>query len=308
MSGSRGGICANLRRCFSMHAMPANTISTLLFVAISVFSADGQRTSIELQDASGKAIASAASKKGRITLKLDHEYQPGDRIVVHGPQWLTLDVSDTVPRCSVYLSTNAHGTSAFEIPYGSGEKHTGSSYPMEGFAGASHTVTVSSLSKNDRLSRRNLALNSCDMRSASPSVFPHASTNSVSRDAYNFEARNAIDGVSRNGHHGEWPYQSWGPLVRDDLWWKLEFGREVWIDTIRIMLRTDFPHDSYWKKGVVEFSDGTTLPLEMTPVSDFQDFHFPARHVSWLRLTHLVSAEERWSGLIEFEAWGRDQR
>ena len=308
MNGSLGVTGAHLCRCFSMHPTPTNTFSTLLFLAICVFIADAQRTSIELQDASGKAIASTASKKGRTTLKLDHEYQPGDRIVVHGPQWVSLDVSDNVPRCSVFLSPSAHSTFTFEIPYGSGETHTGSSYPMEGFAGSSHTLTVTSLAKNDRLSRRNLALNSCDMRSDSPSVFPHASTNSVSRDAYNFEARNAIDGVSHNGHHGEWPYQSWGPLVRDDLWWRLDFGREVSIDTIRIMLRTDFPHDSYWKKGVVEFSDGTTLPLEMTPVSDFQDFHFTAKHVSWLRLTHLVSAEERWSGLIELEAWGSDLR
>ena len=97
-----------------------------------------------------------------------------------------------------------------------------------------------------------------------------------------------------------------GTAIRTDLWWKLEFGREVQIDTLRIMLRTDFPHDSYWKTAVVEFSDGTSLPLEMTSTSDFQDFRFPAKKVSWLRLTRLVSAENRWSALIEFEAWGKD--
>lgn len=310
MSGSPGdAIGANLRRCCSIHPMPANTrVLTLLFLALFVFSAGAQRTSIEVQDVSGRTIASASPRKGRATLKLNREYQPGDRIVVNGPQWLDVNVSVAVPHCSVYLSPGPHSAFTFEIPYGRGEQHTGSSYPADGFVGDSHTLIVSPLTRADRLSRRNLALNSCDMRGALPTVFPHASTNSVSRDAYNFESRNAIDGVSRNGHHGEWPYQSWGPLVRDDLWWRLDFGRQVRIDTLRIMLRTDFPHDSYWKSGVIEFSDGTVLPLEMKPSSDFQDFHFSAKHVSWLRLTHLISAEERWSGLIELEAWGSDVR
>jgi hypothetical protein len=289
--------------------MQTNSKLLLLILMSSIACAHAQRPSVEVQDASGKAIAhaSSSSKKGGATLRLDHEYQTGDRVIARGPQWITLHVSDTLPDCNLYLSPAAHGTFTFEIPHGSGEQHTGSAYPPDGFAGISHVLTVSPVVKRSRLARRNLALNPCDMRTSSPTVFPHASTNSVSRDAYDFESRNAIDGVSRNGHHGEWPYQSWGPLVRSDLWWKLEFGREVQVDTLRVMLRTDFPHDSYWKSGVVEFSDSTSLPLEMTSTSDFQDFHFPAKRVSWLRLTHLVPAEERWSALIEFEAWGSDR-
>ena len=284
-----------------------NKLTLLLLLTTCIPWAAAQRTSIEVQDAAGKTIALASSsKKEGPTLRVDHAYQPGERINAHGPQWLTVHVSDAMPNCSIYLSAAAHGTFSFEIPYGSGEQHSGSAYPPDGFSGASHTLTVAALSRHDRLSRRNLALNPCDMRTASPTVFPHASTNSVSRDAYNFESRNAIDGVSRNGHHGEWPYQSWGPLIHNDLWWKLEFGREVQIDTLRIMLRTDFPHDSYWKSGIVEFSDGSSVPLEMTSTPDFQDFHFQAKRVSWLRLTHLVPAEERWSALMEFEAWGND--
>jgi hypothetical protein len=299
----------NLRRYSSiLHMQTHNSLVLLLLLATCVLCADAQRTSVEVQDASGKTIATASSssRKGSATLRLDHEYQPGDRVIAHGPQWITLHISDALPDCSVYLSSAAHSSLIFDIPYGSGEQHTGSAYPPDGFAGASHTLTVTPLAKRSRLTRRNLALNPCDIRTPSPTIFPHASTNSVSRNAYDFESRNAIDGVSRNGHHGEWPYQSWGPLVRTDLWWKLEFGRVIQLDTLRIMLRTDFPHDSYWKSGVVEFSDGTSLPLAMTSTSDFQDFHFPAKRVSWLRLTNLVPAEERWSALIEFEAWGND--
>ena len=38
-----------------------------------------------------------------------------------------------------------------------------------------------------------------------------------------------------------WPYESWGPEQRLDLWWKVDFGRPVELDKIRLMLRADFP-------------------------------------------------------------------
>jgi len=308
-SGALGGaMSTTLHRCYLAIQIRSRSLFILLFLTACVTSAHAQRISIEVQDGSGKTIASAnsSSKKRSTTLTLNHEYQAGDRIIVHGPQWMTLHISDEVPECSVFLSSGAHHSLTFEVPYGGGEQQTGSAYSPGSFAGTSHSLTISPVPSRNRLIRRNLALNPCDARTSSPTLFPHASTNSVSRDAYDFEARNAIDGAISNRHHGEWPYQSWGPLIRTDLWWKLEFGREVQIDTLRIMLRTDFPHDSYWKSAVVEFSDGTSLPLEMTSTSDFQDFHFPAKRVSWLRLTHLVSTENRWSALIEFEAWGND--
>src|SRR5215471_14250088 len=160
-------------------------LSPLLFLILCISFADAQRTSIKVQDASGKTIAqaSSSSKKGGATLRLDHEYQPGDRVIAHGTRWLTAHVSDALPDCSVYLSLDAHSTFTFEIPYGSGEQHTGSAYPVDGFAGSSHTLTVTPLSKHGRLTRRNLALNPCDMRTPSPLLFPHTSTNSVSRNA-----------------------------------------------------------------------------------------------------------------------------
>jgi hypothetical protein len=291
--------------------MPRNAArlitTTVLFFSVLILHA--QRVSIALQDGTGNTIATAKSptKSGMATLDTAREYQPGDRIMVQGPAWMALHVSDAIGECSVYLSPAAHSIIRFEIPYGKGEQRTGSAYPSDAFTGTSHRITATPLTKRDRLTRRNLALNPCDMRVQTPTVFPHASTNSVSRNAYNFDARNAIDGVTKNGHHGEWPYQSWGPLVQVDIWWQLDFGREVTVDSLRVMLRTDFPHDSYWKSAVVEFSDGSALPLELTSSSDFQDFRFPPKRVSSLRLDHLVSAEDRWSGLIELEAWGMDR-
>jgi hypothetical protein len=269
-----------------------------------------QPVSLSLQAGSGAVLAErhASASKGSVTLQLDRELQPEDRIVATGPQWITLRISNDVAPCSIYLSAAANQRFEFPIPFGAGEKNTGSAYSPEAFRGTSQVISATPLSKADRRTRRNLALNPCDQRTDTPTAFPHASTNSVSREAYNFDARNAIDGVTQNGHHGEWPYQSWGPLIKDDIWWQLDFGRDVELDTLRLMLRTDFPHDSYWKSAVVEFSDGTTLPITMTGDSGFQDFHFPAHTVRSFKLTRLVSAEQRWSGLMEVEAWGRDLR
>ena len=38
------------------------------------------------------------------------------------------------------------------------------------------------------------------------------------------------------------------------------------------MVRADFPHDSYWKSAVVEFSDGSLVSIQIT--AEFQEFFF----------------------------------
>jgi len=73
------------------------------------------------------------------------------------------------------------------------------------------------------------------------------------------------------------------------------------------MIRADFPHDSYWKSAVVEFSDGSRLPIQLTSSASLQEFKFSSRRVSWLRITQLVPQDPgKWCALIEVEAWGRD--
>lgn len=278
---------------------------------------------IEVQDARGTVIA-ASAKDGRrksagesAVLAFDHAYQPGDRIVVTGPSRIAVRVDDWIPECLVYLG-GAQTAFSFDIPYGQGEPATRSPFSSDSFTGRSHRVTARTLTNQELTGYRNLAMNACDQELQPPSaegtatqkqatIFPHASTNSVSRSLPDFRARNAIDGMTPNGHHGIWPYQSWGPELRSDLWWKLDFGRPVELDKIRLMVRSDFPHDSYWQSALVEFSDGTQLPIQLNQSGDFQDFTFPTRSVSWIRLNKLVPADPaRWCALIEVQAWGRD--
>jgi len=81
------------------------------------------------------------------------------------------------------------------------------------------------------------------------------------------------------------------------------------VDKVRLMIRADFPHDSYWKSAVVEFSDGSEVPIKIGPSAGFQEFRFARRRVTWMRITHLVAADPaKWCSFIEVEAWGRDAR
>jgi F5/8 type C domain len=270
---------------------------------------------IEVQDSQGSRLAgpetrNSSLKAASASLAFDREYKPGDRIVLGGPQRMVLKLDESMPECMVYLPGSSAGKASYEIPYGREEKQTGSAHAPESFAGKSHRVTVRAASKKEITAYHDLALNPCDAREteqAPAQMFPHATTNSVSRSLFDFEARNAIDGVTQNGHHGVWPYQSWGPQLRTDLWWKVDFGRPVELNKVRLMVRADFPHDSYWKSADIEFSDGTHVSIQIGSSAEFQDFSFKKRRASWLRLTNLVPADPaRWCAFVEVEAWGRD--
>jgi len=272
---------------------------------------------IELQDSTGTSVAtsqtySASSKAALATLVIDREYQPGDRLVFSGPQRFAVRVDETISECLIYNPGNSQEKVIYEIPYGRAEAQTGSAYSPESFAGKSHRILLRTLTKQETTSYRNLALNPCDLLTAgdrAPKFYPHASSNSVSRSLFDFEARNAIDGATMNGHHGVWPYQSWGPQLRTDIWWKVDFGRAVELDKVRLMIRADFPHDSYWKSLDLEFSDGSKVPLQISSSAAFQDFSFPKRKVSWLRIANVVPEDPtKWCALIEIEAWGHDLR
>ena len=274
---------------------------------------------IEINDSHGSKLADSgrpAAKASSAVFAFEREYQPGDTIVVHGPSPMVVRVDDWIPECVVYLSKAA--SFSFEVPYGPGEGATRSPFLPDSFAGSWHRVTARELTAQERSGYRNLAMNACDAEvqpppvegtpaAKQPLIFPHASTNSVSRLLPDFRARNAIDGMTLNGHHGVWPYQSWGPELRTDLWWKVDFGRVVEVDKIRLMVRSDFPHDSYWKTAVLEFSDGDPVPVQIKESGEFQEFTFPKRKISWVRLNQLVPTDPaRWCALMEAEVWGRD--
>ncbi|MGP8260830.1 MAG: discoidin domain-containing protein [Acidobacteriaceae bacterium] len=265
---------------------------------------------IEVQDKNGTRIIDSATAIGSLqtdstTLDFHRVYQPGDRILFTEPQEMAVRMDQSMPECLIFAPNSS--ALIYEIPYGRAEQETGSAYAPDAFSGDSHRVTLRALTGQERDSYRNLALNPCDQPRPDLAIFPHATSSSVARNLFDFEARNAIDGATRNGHHGVWPYQSWGPELSPDVWWKVDFGRPVTVDKVRLMLRADFPHDGTWKSAEIEFSDGSRVAIQLAPTAEFQEFTFPARRTAWLRLTNLLPTDPgKWCGLIELEAWGRE--
>jgi hypothetical protein len=134
---------------------------------------------------------------------------------------------------------------------------------------------------------------------------PHAESNSVASSQTCFAAANAIDGRTENAGHGP-EFPSWCPDPYADLWLKLDFGGPARIDRVDLWLRADFPHDSYWRSALLEFSDGSTLPLTMAESAERQSFSFPERVAAWVRFAHLVPADSaKPCALSEVEVWGR---
>jgi hypothetical protein len=308
-----GNIGSGVRGSAAVAALAFASIATSTVAAAPRSQMRNARVHVQLQDGEGKSIVQARAEPGKsnaVALLVERAYRPGDRIIFGGVPWMAVRVDDAMPECFVFRPRAADEDASYEIPWGREEKETGSAYDPSMFAGTSHRITVRALSKREISAYRNLALNPCDLMrkdDASVQFYPHASSNSVSRSLFDFEARNAIDGRSLNGHHGVWPYQSWGPQLRTDIWWKLDFGRPVRVNKIRLMVRADFPHDSYWKNADLKFSDGSRVPLQISSSPEFQEFSFPSRRVEWMRIDDVVPADpSKWCSLIEVEAWGKE--
>jgi hypothetical protein len=122
-----------------------------------------------------------------------------------------------------------------------------------------------------------------------------------------FAARNAIDGNLTSGGHGPWPYESWGINRRDDAELRINFGCKVNINRLVFTLRADFPHDNWWKRARIVFSDG----LELIPVfrksGQPQEFPVPPRTVEWLVMRDMQKDEtdpSPFPALVQIEVYG----
>ncbi|MEN9360555.1 MAG: hypothetical protein RL095_2090 [Verrucomicrobiota bacterium] len=150
--------------------------------------------------------------------------------------------------------------------------------------------------------RRNLALNPQDGRFNLG--FPKASSNSEYDRSDKFLASKAIDGDLRNGNHAAYP--SWGPDKVEKPWLQVDFGREVELDEIRLLNRAEYPHDTWWTRGKLEFSDGSSEEIAIGDARTMQSFPVKPRRCTWVRFTGLAPANPKgWPALAEFEAWGK---
>lgn len=230
-------------------------------------------------------------------------YQPGDWIALDCDEsgvFCVIQPEDSMPPALVYVKGNCMN---FTIPPADNRIN----YSPKSFDGSCHLIRARIASPEEVAAYRNLALNPYDSH-GDHGFYPHATANVETRGEAVFAARNAIDGIYENSSHGAWPYQSWGINRDPNACLRLEFGRPVQVDELRLTLRADFPHDSWWTAVTITFSDGSqeTVSLEKTALP--QHFPIASRTVEWLELGDLKKADDQspFPALTQLEAWGKE--
>lgn len=206
----------------------------------------------------------SASGEGMVILYTDVKYSANDKLVVtlpEGEKYLALSLNSRVGEAIIYCPD---GKFTYTFP------NTSSIFPntMDPSSGVNYqnnTITARLVTAEELAKVHNLALNPYDLTDAKGS-YPHASTSNVNDNNLYWAARCAIDGFTANEGHGEYPYQSWGPNnnVKATDHFTIDFGREVTVNELVVVIRADFPHDSYFTGCTVTFSDGSTKQINLT--------------------------------------------
>ena len=257
---------------------------------------------IKVVDRKGDTLTEKSAPE-QVSLVYDGLYQEGDIILVETDrpqQFCVVHLEDTMPPALVFLPG---GAMEFPIPPADNRMN----YNPRSFVGRRHLLSARCAAAEELKGPRNLAFNPYDCHGEN-GMYPHASANVETRGEAVFAARNAVDGFFENDSHGEWPYQSWGINRDTNAAMKLEFGRPVRVKGLRLTLRADFPHDSWWTRVTVRFSDGSQERLALEKTALPQKFDITPRVVNELTLCELIKAEDEspFPALTQIEVGGEE--
>ncbi|MEF2071102.1 DUF7402 domain-containing protein [Consotaella aegiceratis] len=230
-------------------------------------------------------------------------YEDGDSLVIESSetnQFVLIQMDDAMEPALLFLKDKR-----FELPIPFDGRRA--AHSPRAFAGEMHRLHARKALPAEIAARRNLAFNPYDHHD-NTSLFPHAEANVETRGEAGFAARNAIDGQKANDDHGSWPYTSWGINQDPDAELTLRFGRPVAIDEVVLYLRADFPHDAWWRRATLGFSDGSDLGADLSKTGEAQRIAFSPKTVEWLSLGKLIKADDPspFPALTQIECWGRE--
>lgn len=255
---------------------------------------------ITIENSQGETKCQVQGEK-QIVMVYEGEYQPGDTIVFEVGKtdtYYVIRVDDGMDEAYVYLTKERL---IYTIPFE--EKKI--SYSPKSFTGNRHYITIREAEEYENKGYRNLAKNVMDQH-GDLGCYPHAYANVETRGESVFAARNAIDGILANQSHGPWPYESWGINMQDDAEITLDFGRPVDFDRIVLYTRADFPHDNWWTKATIVFSDGTENVVDMVKSVEPHTFFIEKKGITWIKLCNLIKAEDPspFPALSQIEVYG----
>ncbi len=257
---------------------------------------------ITVVDSQGQVKAQAKETE-QVLLVYEGLYEEGDQILFETTQtdaFYQIRIDGSMDQELVYLTKEQV---VYRIPFE--EKKI--SYNPQCFLGDRHYITMWTAKDYEVKAYRNLAKNVMDQH-GDTGCYPHAHANVETRGESVFAARNAIDGVLANLSHGAWPYESWGINRQDDAEITLEFGRPVSFDTVVLYTRADFPHDNWWVKATLTFSDGTSQMVEMEKSVKPHVFQIRKENITWVKLGELIKADDPspFPALTQIEVYGTE--
>ncbi len=141
-------------------------------------------------------------------------------------------------------------------------------------------------------------------------VNPYASTRpdsypKVTSSAGTGSAACVIDGRIENRGEGLY-FPAWSPESEASGWIKIDFGREVELEVLKLWLRQGEKNKTNWTGCQVEFSGGNGVEFVLKPgSSDVQELRFPRRRCRWVKLSGFKGNSEAVGvgGITELEAW-----
>ena len=258
------------------------------------------RVTIELKSRLGDTLAFAAGEDAA-QLVFDREYRDGDAFVVTADPGAALRVQldPAVPEALLFLP---EGRMTYAVPRGAAL----TAYAPFAFRGTRQMAYACAALPFEAEQRRDLARNALDLPGGT-GAFPHVHANAETRGESVFAARNVIDGCRANHGHGEWPWLSWGVDIAVDAKITLDFGRPVAVDGMGIVIRADFPHDSWWPEATLVLSDGTRQVFSMEKTDALQRIDIGPHTVTWARIENWVKYDEpaQFPALIAWEMYGQ---
>lgn len=240
-------------------------------------------------------------------------YRPGDRLVFttdEVPGFYVIRVDGAMEEAYVYLTRERV---EYTVPFDPENPLNAEriSYHPGSFTGERHYIAMRKARAQENGNYRNLAKNVMDQYEDA-GCYPHAHANVATSGpiAPLFAARNAVDGLLASAVHYPWPYTSWGIDRREDAEITVEFGRPVDMEELRLTTRADFPHDSWWVRGTVSFSDGTSEVVELGKKAEPQPFLMRKKGITWLKVGQLIKADDPspFPALTQIEVFGRNSQ
>ncbi len=249
-----------------------------------------------------KNILKLVEGEDEVSISYRGNYERGDKICLEMEQknvLLKIRLDDSLAESRVFMKNTKF---VFEIPFDSQRKP----YGQKAFTGERHWGYVSVVTERERENYYNIAMNSFDTRE-NQVIFPHAITN-VKTDNPQFFARNAIDGIFETSSHGSWPHSSWGINQQQDAILRVDFGREIITGEVILYLRADFPHDNWWERLQLFFSDQSYMKIELKKTGEGQKILFPEKEISWIQIEHCIMSNEesKFPALSQIKVMGRE--